>query len=181
MLAVIKYEDLRDIVLIGHSYGGMVATAVADRARGRIAQLIYLDAFVPRDGQALADLIPPEQWRRMLERVKAGDGCRVPPNPIPPDTSEADLKWIAERRLPQSIKCAEMPLRLRNLRCRAATCVARASAPGDIFRPLPFAGPATVQPGSPDIPMLRAGHFGNENLCERHRLAQGTRGERPRF
>ena len=48
MLNVIKYEDLRDIVLLGHSYGGMVATGVADRARDRIAQLIYLDAFVPR-------------------------------------------------------------------------------------------------------------------------------------
>ena len=52
ILNVIKYEDLRDIVLIGHSYGGMVATGVADRARDRIAQLIYLDAFVPQDGWA---------------------------------------------------------------------------------------------------------------------------------
>ena len=43
ILNVIKYEDLRDIVLIGHSYGGMVATGVADRARERITQLIYLD------------------------------------------------------------------------------------------------------------------------------------------
>jgi pimeloyl-ACP methyl ester carboxylesterase len=48
MLAVIKYEDLKDIVLIGHSYGGMVATGVADRARDQVSQLIYLDAFVPR-------------------------------------------------------------------------------------------------------------------------------------
>ena len=48
ILNVIKYEDLRDIVLVGHSYGGMVATGVADRARDLISQLIYLDAFVPR-------------------------------------------------------------------------------------------------------------------------------------
>ena len=53
ILNVIRYEDLRDIVLLGHSYGGMVATGVADRARDRVAQLIYLDAFVPRDGQSL--------------------------------------------------------------------------------------------------------------------------------
>jgi pimeloyl-ACP methyl ester carboxylesterase len=114
VLAVMKYEDLRDVVLIGHSYGGMVATGVADRASDRISQLIYLDAFVPRDGQALIDLIPPEGRVRMQESVKAGDGWRVPPNPTPPDTSEADVKWIAERRLPQSYKCFEMPLRLRN-------------------------------------------------------------------
>src|ERR1700722_3986586 len=50
ILNVIQYEDLRDIVLIGHSYGGMVATGVADRARDRIAQLICLDAFVPKNG-----------------------------------------------------------------------------------------------------------------------------------
>src|SRR3954468_5215719 len=53
---VLEMEDLRDIVLVAHSYGGMVATGVADRARERIAQLIYLDAFVPRDGQSLFDL-----------------------------------------------------------------------------------------------------------------------------
>ena len=51
ILNVIRYEDLREVVLIGHSYGGMVATGVADRAREAIAQLIYLDAFVPEDGQ----------------------------------------------------------------------------------------------------------------------------------
>ena len=56
MLNVIKYEDLRDIVLVGHSYGGMVATGVADRARDKVRQLIYIDAFVPGDGQSLLDL-----------------------------------------------------------------------------------------------------------------------------
>jgi pimeloyl-ACP methyl ester carboxylesterase len=59
ILNVIRYEDLRDIVLVGHSYGGMVATGVADRARDRISQLIYVDAFVPDDGQSLLDLNEP--------------------------------------------------------------------------------------------------------------------------
>lgn len=44
MLAVLEFEDLRDVILIGHSYGGMVASGVADRARGRIRHLVYLDA-----------------------------------------------------------------------------------------------------------------------------------------
>ena len=51
VLAVIKYEDLRDILLIGHSYGGMVATGVADRASDRISQLIYLDASCQETGK----------------------------------------------------------------------------------------------------------------------------------
>ena len=58
VLGVLKFEDLRDGVLIGHSYGSMV-TAVVEQARDRIAQLIYLDAFVPVNGQALIDLCHP--------------------------------------------------------------------------------------------------------------------------
>jgi len=112
ILNVIKYEDLRDIVLIGHSYGGMVATGVADRARDRIAQLIYLDAFVPKDGQSLLDLNEPAR-QRMQELAKAGDGWRVPPNPTPPDTPQADLEWLTERRVDMPIKCFTMPLKLR--------------------------------------------------------------------
>ena len=112
ILAVLKYEDLRNVVLIGHSYGGIVATGVADLARDRITQIIYLDAFVPKNGQSLLDLLPPPVRQRMQESVKAGDGWRIQPNPSPPDTSEADLKWIAERRLAQSFKCFEMPVQL---------------------------------------------------------------------
>jgi pimeloyl-ACP methyl ester carboxylesterase len=112
MLGVLKYEDLRDVVLLAHNYGGMVATAVADRARDRIAQLIYLDAFVPNNGQSLTDLVPPPVRQAMQDNVKSGDGWRLAPNPSPPDTSEADLQWIAERRLAQSFKSFEMPVRL---------------------------------------------------------------------
>ena len=57
VLAVVEYEDLRDFVLVGHSYGGMVATGVADRVPERLRHLAYLDAFVPRDGESLADLV----------------------------------------------------------------------------------------------------------------------------
>ncbi len=113
VLGVLNCEDLRDVVLIGHSYGGMVATGVGDRARDRIAQLIYLDAFVPRDGQSLADLVPPEQRQRMKDSAKAGDGWRVTPNPSPPDTSSEDLAWINRFRVPQSLKCFEQPLGLQ--------------------------------------------------------------------
>ena len=113
VLGVLKFEDLRDVVLIGHSYGGMVATGVADLARDRVAQLIYLDAFVPANGQALIDLVPPAERQRLLDSVKAGDGWRVTPNPTPPDTSPEDLEWINRFRMPQSVKCFEQPLQLQ--------------------------------------------------------------------
>jgi pimeloyl-ACP methyl ester carboxylesterase len=111
MLNVIKYEDLRDIVLIGHSYGGMVATGVADRARDKVKELIYVDAFVPAGGQSLLDLN--EMARaRMQELAKSGDGWRVPPNPMPPDTSPEDVAWLSERRVHMPIKCFEQKLKM---------------------------------------------------------------------
>ena len=98
--------------LIGHSYGGMVATGVADRAPDRIAQLIYLDAFVPSHGQTLIDLLPSDERQRLLDSIRTGDGWRVTPNPIPPDTTSEDAEWIAKFRMPQSAKCFEQPLYL---------------------------------------------------------------------
>ena len=115
MLNVIKYEDLRDIVLIGHSYGGMVATGVADRARDKVRQLIYIDAFVPEDGQSLLDLNEVAR-PRMQELSKTGDGWRVPPNPTPPDTPAADVEWLDARA---ASTCRSNASR-RSSSCRAA-------------------------------------------------------------
>ncbi len=53
---VLKYEDLTDVILVGHSYGGMVVTGVAGQVGERLSALVYLDAFVPEDGQALWDI-----------------------------------------------------------------------------------------------------------------------------
>lgn len=47
---VLVFEDLQQVTLVGHSYGGIVITSVADRTPERLAQLVYLDAFVPEDG-----------------------------------------------------------------------------------------------------------------------------------
>jgi pimeloyl-ACP methyl ester carboxylesterase len=112
MLNVIKYEDISDFVLIGHSYGGMVATGVADRARDKVKQLIYIDAFVPDDGRSLLDFLRESEQRRMREGAQSGDGWRVPPNPTPPDTPPEDVAWLAERRVHMPIKCFEQKLKL---------------------------------------------------------------------
>jgi len=111
VMNVIKYEDLGDFVLIGHSYGGMVATGVADRARGKARQLIYIDAFVPADGQSLLDLNEVAK-PRMQELARSGDGWRIPPNPTPPDTSPEDVAWLSERRVHMPLKCFEQKLKL---------------------------------------------------------------------
>jgi pimeloyl-ACP methyl ester carboxylesterase len=147
VVAVLETEDLRDILLIGHSYGGMVATGVAHRARDRIAQVVYLDAFVPQDGQSLFDLQPPEQRERMRALAKSGgEGWRVPPNPLPPDTAEADVAWAQGRRFPQPIKTFEQPIRLTGRQPPPRHYIyCRRAAPGDVFGQ--FAARARGEPG----------------------------------
>ena len=110
ILGVIEMEDLTGVNLIGHSYGGMVATGVADRARNRVAQLIYLDAFAPNDGDSLADLVPAAERG---QRAVGPDGWRIPPRAMPPDTSPEDVAWCAPRRLPQPAQTFVQKLRLQ--------------------------------------------------------------------
>jgi pimeloyl-ACP methyl ester carboxylesterase len=78
---LIEWGDLRGAVLVGHSYGGMVITGVADRLASRLAGLIYMDALVPQDGQCALDLQPPERRESILEEVAANGGwfwpCRT--------------------------------------------------------------------------------------------------------
>lgn len=78
---VFHYEDLRDVVLAGHSYGGMVITGVADRIADKISALVYLDAFLPEDGQSLFDINIPANTQRFV--ASAGDvgGLAVPSPP----------------------------------------------------------------------------------------------------
>ena len=100
---VLRYEDLRGVVLVGHSYGGMVITGVAERAPERVARLVYLDAFVPRDGQSLADLLPPEAVAWFEERARAlGAGWRIPHDP--PDADRRTDFPVAAMRQPLAVR-----------------------------------------------------------------------------
>ena len=76
-------NDLGDVVLMGHSYGGMVITGVADKARDRIRRLVYWNAFVPNDGESLNDMVPPH-YVHLFDQIAAeiGDGSVAMPYPI---------------------------------------------------------------------------------------------------
>ena len=108
---VLEFEDLAGVHLIGHSYGGMVATGVADRARSRIAALIYVDAFAPRDGDSVFSLLP-EQTRAQRAGGAAATGF-IPSGAMPPDTSAEDVAWCTPRRKPQPVKTFEQAIRLK--------------------------------------------------------------------
>ena len=137
ILGVLKFEDLTGINLIGHSYGGMVATGVADRARKRIAQLIYLDAFVPNDGDSAFDLLP-EVTRAQRQTGASGgaDGWRMPPGPMPPDTPEPDRAWCEPLRIPQPMKTFEQKLKMQGgpLTLPRHYIYCKRSPPDDRFR-----------------------------------------------
>jgi pimeloyl-ACP methyl ester carboxylesterase len=135
--AVLEFEDLKDVVLIGHSYGGMVATGVVDKARRRLARVVYLDAFVPRDGESLFDLVDPQVAENMRGKAMAeGGGWRIPANPMPPDTAPADVTWATPRRRSQPLKSFEQKLRLQssNEPPPRHYIYAKRSGPGDVFR-----------------------------------------------
>jgi pimeloyl-ACP methyl ester carboxylesterase len=81
LLNVFHYEDLSEAVLAGHSYGGMVITGVADRIPERISALVYLDAFLPEDGQSLFDINIAANSQRFLANAGGLGGLAVPPPP----------------------------------------------------------------------------------------------------
>lgn len=76
-------SNLKDVILVGHSYGGMIVTGVADRASDRIRRLVYWNAFVPNNGESLNDMVPP-QYVALFDAIAAerGDGSVVLPFPI---------------------------------------------------------------------------------------------------
>jgi len=115
ILAVLFYEDLRGVILVGHSYGGMVITGVADRARDRIAQLVYLDAAIPRNGESLVDLSP-ELMALARRDIRMANGAEVV---LGPDTeavkevgSQEGNAWKNRRQTPHPWITFAQPLRV---------------------------------------------------------------------
>jgi pimeloyl-ACP methyl ester carboxylesterase len=106
---VLFYEDLHDVLLVGHSYGGRVITGVADRCPERLAQLVYLDAMVPSpDDQGV--FARREELVARAERE--GDGWRIPPGPMQGDDPPEIVAWAQPRRNPQPLKTMTQPLTL---------------------------------------------------------------------
>lgn len=117
VLGVMKYEDLRDVVLVGHSYGGMVIAGAAEKAAERIAHLVYLDAFVPEDGKSLCDYQPPEILEMFRETTRTqGEGYKLPsfPAEVFGVTNEDDLHWVRPRLNPHPLKTKLDTVRLTN-------------------------------------------------------------------
>jgi pimeloyl-ACP methyl ester carboxylesterase len=111
ILGLIDYEDLCGFVLVGHSYGGMVVTAVADAVPDRVGSLVYLDAFVPENGQSLVSIVPAGGPR---PATVAGEPWLSAPIPVEAfgEPSAAVREYAARKRLSQPTACFTQPLKL---------------------------------------------------------------------
>ena len=113
VVAVLETEELRDVVLVGHSYGGLVISGAAARVPNRIGSLVYVDAFVAETGKSLLSYLPADRADGMRNAAATeGKGWQVPS--LPPQrfgvTSVRDTEWLLRRLVPQPIKTLEQGL-----------------------------------------------------------------------
>lgn len=113
---VLRWENLKDVVLVGHSYAGFVLSGVAEQCADAIRSLVFLDAFVPANGESLADLAS-TGVRDLIDSARKRDAIDVPPVPASRfNLNDADRAWV-------DAKCTPHPL--RTFTDRSATTGAR--------------------------------------------------------
>jgi pimeloyl-ACP methyl ester carboxylesterase len=117
--AVLSCEDLREAILVGHSYGGIVITGAADRAPDRVGQLVFLDAAILKHGESLAAATPAIRAVRDDSRTVGGVELVLwPDQPVARAiygvSDESDWAWMAERLRPHPWRCFAEPLMLAN-------------------------------------------------------------------
>lgn len=106
VINVVHYEELTDVILVGYSYSGIVIMGVANRIAERILHCVYLDAFVPGNGQAIANLVDQNIAAAILNSAKATEGGWLVSANMEPDDP------LYSRATPQPIKTLTQPIRL---------------------------------------------------------------------
>lgn len=117
---VIKWESLDNIVLVGHSYAGFVISGVAERSQPAIASIVFLDAFLPQNGERVVDLSPPELRATSLAAAAKYEVGR----PVPPakafHVNENDQAWVDSKLTPQPTFVSLQPIMLTGAREKIA-------------------------------------------------------------
>jgi pimeloyl-ACP methyl ester carboxylesterase len=100
-----KWQELHDVVLVGHSYGGMIISGVAETMQKAISSFVMLDAFMPENAQSVIDIYPPEMREKVLAAVRQG-ATTIPPRAAALfNVNEKDRAWVDAQCTPQPIQC----------------------------------------------------------------------------
>ena len=107
VVGVFEFEDLRDVVLVAHSYGGMPVAGAMQRISDRVSTVVWLDAHMPRAGESIFDLIGPERTERMMAMAAAhGEGWFIPTSDASwwGLTDPGQIAWVNSKTTPQPLK-----------------------------------------------------------------------------
>ncbi|WP_218825775.1 alpha/beta fold hydrolase [Streptosporangium subroseum] len=151
LLGLLRYEDLRDVVLVGHSYAGLVVREAGDRIPERVSRITMVDAWAGRDGESLDDLAP-GFFRGWIESATV-DGLIPPSSAASVDVTEPDqVAWLESKLTSQPRRTFSEPTRLSGavdaISCRAVLCT-----PGG---PMPF--PQLAERSDWAVTVLDVGH-----------------------
>jgi pimeloyl-ACP methyl ester carboxylesterase len=140
VVRLIDEQRLDDFVLVGHSYAGMIVSAVADQRAERIRHLVYLDAFVPEHGQSLASLLPAQTWAAFEQSAELSGSGQLLPVPPPEMFGLFDqLAAVTAPRLrPQPKATFTQPAQMARggwAAVRARTYIACDKPAADVFEP----------------------------------------------
>ncbi|WP_330632527.1 alpha/beta fold hydrolase [Halocatena halophila] len=114
----LEYNELTDVVLLGHSYAGLVVTGVAERVPERLAHVIYLDALVPMDDEpiSVSAFYPPDEWDAMERAAKDHAGGWPLPDSHPGwvGISDEDTQWLRENAVPHPLNTFKQSVNVGN-------------------------------------------------------------------
>jgi pimeloyl-ACP methyl ester carboxylesterase len=116
LVNMIEAEELSNVVLVGHSFGGIAISGAADRVAPRLRQLVYLDAVILQPGQSALSAVPPEVAAQRREAIRAAGGVSlaVPPPAFFGITEGPDAEWLQRRLTPHPAATYDSPLDIRN-------------------------------------------------------------------
>jgi pimeloyl-ACP methyl ester carboxylesterase len=119
VLQLLRFEELDNAVLVGHSYGWLVVAQVAEHAPECVRHLVAIDAGLPEDGQSGFDVLGPERASALMRRaIEFGDGWHIPPTSVEAlgIIDPADQAWVERLLTPHPLRSYQQPLQLKNPR-----------------------------------------------------------------
>jgi pimeloyl-ACP methyl ester carboxylesterase len=118
---LMRWEDLDRVCLVAHSYGGWPVSGALEQVLDRVASVVYLDAFLPEDGQKNLDLASEFSRKGMLEAIARGEVCSSPPPAQTFHVNEKDRAWVDAKLTAQPVGVALQPIKLTGAREKVPT------------------------------------------------------------